>query len=78
MSKCDVCGNEYDKAFQVNTGGKSYTFDSIECAASIIALQCSHCHCRILGHGMEANGKFYCCAHCANMAGAKKLVDRQS
>ena len=28
--------------------------------------------------GMETNGKFYCCAHCASVAGAKGMRDRAS
>jgi hypothetical protein len=29
MAICDVCGNEYDKAFQVTQAGKTMTFDSL-------------------------------------------------
>ena len=28
MAKCETCGNDYDKAFQVTMNGKSHTFDS--------------------------------------------------
>lgn len=66
MAKCEVCGNEYDKAFTVTRGGESHVFDSFECAIHALAPVCAHCQCRIVGHGMEADGKFYCCAHCAN------------
>lgn len=76
MSQCEVCGNDYQRAFQVTLGGKSHTFDSFECAAQKLAPQCSHCGCRILGHGLEADGKFYCCAHCARATGKTGLVDR--
>jgi len=31
-ARCEVCGNEYDKAFQVTMRGASHTFDSFECA----------------------------------------------
>ena len=37
MEKCDVCGNDYDKAFQVQMGGESHTFDSFECAIHALA-----------------------------------------
>lgn len=30
-----------------------------------IAPECEHCHCRMLGHGVEVDGRFFCCAHCA-------------
>jgi hypothetical protein len=31
---------------------------------------------RIIGHGMEKDGTFYCCANCATKAGVKGLDDR--
>jgi hypothetical protein len=30
----------------------------------------------IIGHGMESGGEFYCCAHCARMAGVADMQDR--
>jgi len=76
MAQCEVCGNEYDKAFQLTMQGKTRTFDSFECAIHACAPTCAHCDCRIIGHGIEANGRFYCCAHCANHAGVKEARDR--
>ena len=32
MAPCEVCGNNYDKSFEIILGGKSHTFDSFECA----------------------------------------------
>lgn len=29
MTQCDVCGNNYDKSFDVIIGGVSHTFDSL-------------------------------------------------
>ncbi len=31
---------------------------------------------KVIGHGVEAYGSFYCCAHCASMAGAEGIADR--
>ena len=76
MPRCDLCGNDYDKAFTVTRGGETRTFDSFECAIAMMAPQCAHCKCRIIGHGVEASGCFYCCAHCASMAGVAGLRDR--
>ena len=76
MPKCDGCGNEYDKAFQVIASKKTYTFDSFECAIQILAPTCAHCHVRIVGHGMEASGRMFCCAHCAEHSGVTELKDR--
>ncbi|MGH3663165.1 MAG: Prokaryotic metallothionein [Micromonosporaceae bacterium] len=69
MAICEVCGNDYWMAFEVRTtGGGSHTFDSFECAIQMLAPRCEHCDCRIIGHGVEAGGHFFCCANCARMA----------
>lgn len=73
---CSVCGNVYDKAFEVVMDGKSHTFDSFECAIHLLAPTCAHCDCRIVGHGVEAAGVIYCCVHCAEKSGEKRLRDR--
>lgn len=76
MPKCEVCGNDYDKAFTVTMQGKSHIFDSFECAIHALAPKCAHCKCKIIGHGVESKGTFYCCASCAEMSGVKGLEDR--
>lgn len=76
MAKCDRCGNNYDKAFQVLMDGETHTFDSFECAISALAPRCDHCDTRIIGHGLEADGAFYCCDHCAEESGVAGLRDR--
>lgn len=77
MAQCHHCGNEYDKTFEVVMGAQTYVFDSFECAIATLAPVCHHCGCRIIGHGAEANGVFYCGAHCARSEGAQGLQDRQ-
>ncbi len=76
MARCDHCGNEYDKSFTVTMAGRTHTFDSFECAIHMLAPRCSHCDCRIIGHGVEADGAYYCCANCAETAGVEGLRDR--
>jgi hypothetical protein len=76
MARCDLCGNDYDKAFTVAMGGQTYTFDSFECAVQKLAPTCPHCSCRIIGHGVEQDDVIFCCAHCAKAEGATKVVDR--
>lgn len=76
MTVCDTCGNDYDKAFEVTKDGRTYAFDSFECAIHKLAPVCSHCGIRIVGHGVEADNRFFCCAHCAGKAGASGLTDR--
>lgn len=76
MGKCENCGNEYSKAFTVRTAeGSEHVFDSFECAARTIAPSCGHCGTKILGHGLEQDGKMYCCAHCARQEGETGLID---
>ncbi|MEU6411461.1 hypothetical protein [Microbispora sp. NPDC046933] len=77
MATCEVCGNDYDMAFEVHTQGAVHVFDSFECAISRMAPVCEHCGCRIVGHGSEFDGRWFCCAHCAREAGATKIVDRE-
>ena len=76
MARCEVCGNEYDKAMEITVDGGTHVFDSFECAIHALAPACAHCGCRIVGHGMESDGSFYCCAHCAHEAGVAALQDR--
>ena len=76
MSKCDVCGNDYDKAFRVTQGDRTMTFDSFECAIQAMAPRCGHCECRVIGHGVESASRIFCCAHCAKHEGVKGVSDR--
>jgi hypothetical protein len=77
MARCEVCGNEYDKTIEVKVAGEAHVFDSFECAIHALAPQCDHCGCRIIGHGVESNGSFFCCAACAREeVGATTLQDR--
>jgi hypothetical protein len=76
MAKCEVCGNEYDKSFTVTLDGGSHIFDSFECAIQALAPTCAHCGCKIIGHGVEKSGTFFCCAHCAKQEGVTGLGDR--
>lgn len=75
MAQCEVCGNDYNKSFEVVMAGESHVFDSFECAIHALAPTCAHCGCRIVGHGMEAGGEMYCCANCARNAGKEGLSD---
>jgi len=76
MAMCDVCGNDYDKAFTVTMSGRTKTFDSFECAIYALAPACGHCGCKVVGHGVEHNGTVYCCANCAKHDGVSSLKDR--
>lgn len=76
MGVCATCGNDYDKSFDVTKGGETLTFDSFECAIEKLAPRCRHCDCRIIGHGLEAEGAYFCCDHCAEKSGVTRLRDR--
>jgi hypothetical protein len=77
MAVCEVCGNDYDKSFEVVAAGVRHTFDSFECAAHRMAPVCEQCECKVIGHGVEVEGHFYCCAHCAREADSTaEVADR--
>jgi hypothetical protein len=76
MPVCEVCGNDYDKAFEVHAQGASHVFDSFECAIQALAPICAHCGCRVIGHGVEADDRIFCCVHCATQEGVVVLRDR--
>ncbi len=76
MPRCETCGNDYDKAFEVRMGGQAHSFDCFECAIHKLAPSCSHCGCRVLGHGVEEHGAIFCGAACAREMGRTDLRDR--
>lgn len=76
MAVCEVCGNDYDMAFEVHVQGAVHTFDSFECAIHRMAPICEHCGCKIIGHGVQAGKRIYCCARCASASGVTGLADR--
>jgi hypothetical protein len=77
MAQCEVCGNEYDKSFEVIVEGQSHVFDSFECAIHALAPRCEHCGCRVIGHGVETGSGIFCCASCAKQEGAVDIKDRE-
>lgn len=75
MARCETCGNQYEKSFQVVMNGAEHQFDSFECAIQALAPRCGHCNCRVIGHGVENGNHIYCSAHCARESGVTGLVD---
>lgn len=75
MAQCEVCGNDYDLSFEVRMAGAVHVFDSFECAVHRLAPHCEHCDCTIIGHGVQADGRIYCCASCAAAVGVSGLRD---
>ncbi len=77
MTRCEICGNQYDKSFTIMASdGTQHVFDSFECAIHALAPRCAHCGCTIIGHGMETAQGFFCCAHCAEQMGVPEMQDR--
>jgi hypothetical protein len=76
MARCEVCGNDYDLAFEVHTQGTIHVFDCFECAIHAMAPRCEHCGVPMIGHGVSADQRMFCCASCATAAGAQGIVDR--
>lgn len=75
MAQCENCGNEYANSFRVTIAGKEHVFDSFECAIRVLAPECQHCGTRIIGHGVQADNKIFCCVHCAEKQGVHGLRD---
>jgi hypothetical protein len=75
MARCEVCGNDYDRSFEVVAEGSRHTFDSFECAIHRLAPECGRCGVKVAGHGVEADGTVYCCSHCARAAGVDGATD---
>jgi hypothetical protein len=76
VKPCEVCGNKYDKAFEVIIDGETHVYDSFECAIHALAPVCKHCGCKIVGHGMESDEGYFCCAYCARVSGEGSMQDR--
>ena len=75
MTPCEVCGNVYDKPFQITIDGRAHVFDSFECAIHALAPSCAHCGCKVIGHGSQSGDQIFCCAHCAKVVGVQGLDD---
>jgi len=75
MPVCSQCGNDYLKTFDITLNNHTFTFDCFECAIHMLAPSCENCHGKIIGHGIEANNHFYCCAHCARHEGVQDARD---
>jgi hypothetical protein len=74
--ECKVCGNDYDKPLMIQYQGSEHAFDCFECAIHELAPRCARCNTRVIGHGAEADGEIYCCAHCASKVGHPEMRDR--
>lgn len=75
MPVCEVCGNDYDKSFEIRMDGETHAFDAFECAIQALAPRCTGCGVRIMGHGVQHGDTPYCSAHCARRDGVTGLND---
>jgi len=75
MATCEACGNDYDKAFQVVMTTKRAR-SIVSSAQFCTGADVQHCGTRIVGHGPEKDGAYYCCDHCAQKEGVTNLRDR--
>ena len=76
MPTCEVCGNDYDKCFEVRRNHVTHVFDCFECAIHALSPVCQHCGVRVVGHGVEVTGLIFCCASCATRHGVHGFTDR--
>ena len=75
-AQCETCGNIYEKSFHVSLDGQTHVFDCFECAIEALAPRCTHCHIRVIGHGVEQRGAIYCCRHCADATDVMPMRER--
>jgi len=71
--RCTVCGNDYDKPMEIRLRGQTGIFDCFECAIHAMAPRCAQCGCPVIGDGVEAEGKIFCCANCAHALGVQSV-----
>ena len=43
MTRCETCGNEYERALTVTLDGIEHHFDCFECAIHALAPTCTRC-----------------------------------
>ena len=77
MTVCNTCGNDYDNTIRIVKEGRSYDFDSFECAIHALAPKCENCGCRVIGHGVQYDEAIFCSVHCSSAAGVTGLTDHQ-
>jgi hypothetical protein len=75
MARCEVCRNDYEMSFEVHAAGAVHVFDSFECAIHRMAPRCEHCGCIVIGHGVQGDGRFFCCAPFAQEEGVDGVAD---
>ena len=77
MGQCEFCGNTYENTFEIKfkNDGVRHSFDSFECAIEMLAPKCRQCGVKIVGHGVQAGERIFCCANCARQDGHSELVD---
>lgn len=75
MQICEVCGNKYARSLEITLDERTHHFDCFECAIHALAPSCHHCGVKIVGHGVEASGIIYCCAHCSRAEGVASIRD---
>jgi hypothetical protein len=75
MPQCEVCGNDYDKAFQVIVAGTTHTFDSPECAIRAVDPPAPTAAAGSSGTSWRATAHRRC-VNCAKHEGDDRLVDR--
>ncbi|MFE7704663.1 hypothetical protein ACFU6I_02410 [Streptomyces sp. NPDC057486] len=72
-----VClrNDDYDMAFEVAAEGAVHVFDSPECTARRLSPVCTNRRSHPPGHGLQAEGQFFRCAHCAHRQRFAQPVD---
>lgn len=65
---CERCGKRDGALMEIRLRGRTRIFDCFECAIHAMAPAYRHCGSRVIGHGIEGEGRIFCSAHCENAA----------
>jgi hypothetical protein len=67
MPVCEVCGNDYQRSFEVLAAGSATSSTASSARSTRLALRALRLQGRRPRH--RGRGRIYCCAHCARHEG---------
>lgn len=76
MAKCGACGNDHDRTFEVLSQVQTHTLGSFEGAIHKLAPACTHCGSRVVGPGLEKDGRIFCGDPCVERGSVDEPRER--
>lgn len=72
-ARCEVCGKNEDRCFDVHLGGERHVFDSFECVIRGLMPKCSICGCLMASPGIAVESIMVCSYPWANLYRAQAI-----